>query len=231
MPLEAVDTAGAAFVAGLVTSIHCVGMCGPLGCSLVTLSSDGRERNMGLFAYHGGRILSYLLVGALAGVLGYLPLTKIVESPAIVLPWFLVFALVVVGFGLDKHIPRPAIFLKWMTRLRFGAGKMPAVKRGLALGLATPILPCGPLYVMFGIALVSGSALRGAEFMLAFAMGTIPLLWMAQSRMGVLREKLGVMGMTIMRRSVAVSAALILAWRLRYTLWFVESTAIGCGCH
>ncbi len=231
MAIDAVNTVGAAFVAGLVTSVHCVGMCGPLGCSLVTMRAGQGERQLAAVAYHGGRMASYVALGAIVGMLGYLPMSRLADSPAVVVPWFLVIALLLIGLGLDRKMPRPAFLMRRMARLRLRVGRMSATRGGLLLGLATPMLPCGPLYVMLGIALVSGSALRGAEFMFAFAMGTVPLLWVAQNRMGILQQKLGPGGMAAVQRGVAVLAALVLAWRLRGTLWFVESPIVGCGCH
>ena len=124
MAIDAVNTAGAAFVAGLVTSIHCVGMCGPLGCSLVTMRASESSRQAATAAYHGGRLLSYVALGAVAGMLGYLPMSKLADSPAVVVPWFLVIALLLIGLGLDKRMPKPAFLLKWMARLRLRAGRM-----------------------------------------------------------------------------------------------------------
>ena len=157
MVLETVDTAGAAFVAGLVTSIHCVGMCGPLSCSLAGLHQSQRTRQLTAAAYHGGRVISYLLIGSVAGALGYIPLAALANSPAALLPWFLIAALLITGFGLGKKIPLPAPLLRWVARVRLRTSKMSAARGGLTLGLITPMLPCGPLYIMFGIALVSGS--------------------------------------------------------------------------
>ena len=67
--------------------------------------------------------------------------------------------------------------------------------------------------------------------MMAFAMGTIPLLWFAQSRMGIWQQRLGPRKMLLLQRSVAITAAFVLAWRMRGTLWFIETVGPGCGCH
>ena len=86
------------------------------------------------------------------------------------------------------------------------------------IGLASPLLPCGPLYMIFGLALFSGSALKGAEFTVGFGLGTLPLLWLAQSQF--MRVRLKVTPSTVIRiqRIVAFVAALVVAWRLRTTL-------------
>ena len=98
------------------------------------------------------------------------------------------------------------------------------------VGLGTPLLPCGPLYAMFGIALLSGSAVRGVEFMLAFGLGTVPLLWLAQSQFHRFGHRLSPVGLMRLRRGVAFCAALVMVWRLRGTLPFVDDAAASC-CH
>ena len=86
-----IDTSAAAFLAGIVTSVHCVGMCGPLSCSwAISPKSGGFMRSTAL--YHGGRLVSYGLVGALAGMIGTMPLSFFQHGAGIVLPWLLVVA-------------------------------------------------------------------------------------------------------------------------------------------
>jgi sulfite exporter TauE/SafE len=76
---------------------------------------------------------------------------------------------------------------------------------------------------MTGIALASGSAIRGAEFMLAFSMGTIPLLWFAQHRFHVWRGQLGVVAMDRVKRGVCLLASLMLIMRI----WPSDSPALA----
>jgi sulfite exporter TauE/SafE len=87
-----------------------------------------------------------------------------------------------------------------------------------ALGLATPLLPCGPLYFLLSLALLSGSALRGAETLLAFGLGTVPLLWLAQANFHWLRGRLGPRTLARARTVLALGVAALLVWRLRGTL-------------
>ena len=57
----------AALVIGFVGSLHCMGMCGPLA-----LYVTGNQRSPAAFVrYHGGRLLSYMILGALLGWVGY----------------------------------------------------------------------------------------------------------------------------------------------------------------
>jgi uncharacterized protein len=98
--------------------------------------------------------------------------------------------LLVMAFGLDKKVPRPAILNRFTARARFKACKLSAYGGASAMGLLTPFLPCGPLYLVFGAALLAGSAAKGAEFTLAFGLGTVPLLlWLAQHQFHRIRAK------------------------------------------
>ena len=86
------------------------------------------------------------------------------------------------------------------------------------MGLLTPLLPCGPLYLLFGAALLTGSAAKGAEFTLAFGLGTVPLLWLVQHQFHRMRARLTPRMMGVTRRSLALLTAALLAWRLQDTV-------------
>ncbi len=106
----------------------------------------------------------------------------------------------------------------------------PPVVASAALGLATPLLPCGPLYFLLALALLSGSAARGTEFMLAFGLGTVPLLWLAQTQFGRLERRMSPLWTNRVRLSLGLAAALVAAWRLRGTLGLggPDATSIVC---
>jgi len=226
--LELVNTAAGAFVAGLITSVHCVGMCGPLACGVAGLGCRTGIKHGPIAGYHFGRIMSYTALGAIAGVIGMVPVQALVKSPAALLPWVLIIALLVTGLGLDKRLPRVPAMTRFSLRLRGWFTKIGPGKGGLALGLATPLLPCTPLYLILGAALVSGSAAKGAEFMASFALGTIPLLWITQGGWFWLRGRFGARGLDHARRGLAILTALILAWRLRGTLPWMDLAGPGC---
>ena len=211
-------TTVAALVAGLATSLHCVGMCGPIACGLGTLAKSEGERLTAASLYHGTRLVSYGIIGGVCGYLGEQPLRWFFNSPAVVLPWVMVAVLLIMAFGLDKKVPRPAILNRFTARARFKACKLSAYGGASAMGLLTPFLPCGPLYLVFGAALLAGSAAKGAEFTLAFGLGTVPLLWLAQHQFHRIRAKLTPLAMTRLRRGLAFVTALMLAWRLHGTI-------------
>lgn len=214
MSPETIHTAAGAFVAGLATSLHCVGMCGPVACSLMSLKGQEEDPQTTAALYHVGRLLSYAGLGAVAGALGKWPLTGLTHSPAMILPWLLAAVLLAMACGFTVKLPRPVFLKKWSLRTRMKLCRIPARRGALALGLATPLLPCGPLYLMIAIALASGSAVRGTEFMLAFALGTVPLLWLAQHQFHVWRHRLTPPVMSRVRRGVSLLGAGLLMVRI-----------------
>jgi uncharacterized protein len=211
-------TLAGALLAGIATSLHCAGMCGPLACGLGTFAKTDAERLAAASAYHGGRLFSYTLIGSICGGLGKEPLHWFFDSPVVILPWAMVIALLLLATGLEKKIPRPLFLQRFAFRIRLRARKLPLAAGGAVSGLLTPLLPCGPLYAMFIALLVAGSAARGAELALAFGLGTVPLLWLAQRGIQRLGAQRSPELLRRIQRGFALTAALILAWRLHGTL-------------
>ncbi len=218
MELSSVDSPEAAFVAGLVTSLHCAGMCGPLACALMPVRGERSDPQVVSTVYHASRLAAYAVLGAAAGGLGSQPLSFVSHSALRWLPWILVFFFLGLAFRWDRWMPRPAGLGMLTFKLRGWLRGRSRTTAACALGLATPLLPCGPLYFLLALALVSGSALRGTEFMLAFGLGTVPLLWLAQSQFQWLRARLSPLWLGRLRIALALSAAVVISWRLRATL-------------
>lgn len=204
---------GACLVAGLVTSLHCAGMCGPFFCAVVPAS---RERYPLLASvYHTCRIGAYMMLGAIGGGLGRLPLSLLPQGVLRLMPVLGVVLFIGLAFRWDRRWVRPtALTARALAFVRGRASRSPALLAGLVGGL-TPLLPCGPLYFFIGIALLSGSASRGAELMLAFGLGTLPLLWLVQGQVARLRASVNPAWFGRLRFGLALGAAALAAWRAR----------------
>lgn len=228
--LTSIDGALTAFVAGLVTSFHCAVMCGPIALLLVPRRGDNNRFVTVTAIYHGTRLLAIALGGALAGGLGMLALSwaDIYErSWAHHLPWLLVVFFVLLALRLDRLLPKNSFLGGLWSRITKRLFKMPRPLAGAVAGAATPFLPCGPLYLVFGLALVSQSPLRGAEFLLAFGLGTLPLLWVAQHQYTFWQRRLSPVAIERIQRVVAAAAAIIIA--LRLTLFSSHAQGLFCG--
>ena len=220
MELAAVNSPATAFVAGLITSLHCAGMCGPLACTLMPGRGDRSDPHTISTVYHVTRLAGYMVLGAVAGGLGRMPLTWVSSSALRWLPWVLVLYFVAMAFRWDRWLAKPAALGRLSLWIGGWTRRRSRVQAAAALGAATPLLPCGPLYFLLTLALLSGSALRGTEFMLAFGLGTVPLLWLAQFQSHWLRARLSPLWLNRLRLGLALATALVISWRLRGTLGF-----------
>jgi sulfite exporter TauE/SafE len=220
MEFASINSPATAFVAGLVTSLHCAGMCGPLACSLMPGRGDRADAQTVSTVYHVCRLAGYATLGAVAGGMGRAPLTWISESGLRWLPWVFVVAFVALGLRWDRHLPKIAALGRLTWKLQAWRRGRSRVQGAAALGFATPLLPCGPLYFIVALALLSGSVLRGVEFMLAFGLGTVPLLWLAQAQFHWVRQKLSPLWLGRTRVALALVTAAVMSWRLRGTLGF-----------
>jgi len=214
MELAGISTPAAAFVAGLVTSLHCAGMCGPLACMMAPAKGDSSDPFTVATVYHGARLVGYTTLGALAGGLGRVPLQFLGDWTWQLLPWTLVIFFLVVGLRLEKKFPRFAALTRLQWRLQTALRGQSRLRVAAVMGMATPILPCGPLYFLLTLSAFSGTSLRGAEFMLAFGLGTVPLLWLVQANYGRLRLKISALWLARIQGGLALVTALVLTWRL-----------------
>ena len=143
---------GALFIIGVLTGVHCIGMCGGIMLS---------QRSALL--YNGGRLLSYTVMGALFGAIGRI-FSYDAELKSML---FTVCGLLVVLIGLRM----------WGVPILRQLSPVPAKPcrfkgKALAVGLLTGLMPCGALSSMWMFAASSGSWKSGAAAMLAFGLGT-----------------------------------------------------------
>jgi sulfite exporter TauE/SafE len=188
-----VATPIAALVAGLATSVHCTAMCGPLACAM-------RVRPL---EYHASRFTSYAIAGALCGAAGQSVAALLQGNTTRLVPWAFAIVLVVLGLGLEKRLPQP----------RFAASLLLRARLNRSLGWLTPLLPCGPLWLMFGAAALTGSWWSGALHMAAFAIGTIPLPLLLQTQALRLQNRFSPGAARCTQQALAFISAGLLVWR------------------
>lgn len=189
-------------------------MCGPLTCMMAPAREDRVDPFTVATVYHGTRLIGYTMLGALAGGLGGMPLAFLGDAALRVLPWVLVIFFVIVGLRLEKRLPRLAMLTRLQWKLQNALRGRSRLRVAAVMGAATPLLPCGPLYFLIAMAAFAGSAVRGAEFMMAFGLGTVPLLWLVQANYGRLRLKLTPVWLARIQSGLALTTALVIMWRL-----------------
>jgi uncharacterized protein len=174
---------GMVFLAGLLTGLHCAGMCGPIVLAYAVPQSGVPSPAMNAAAkhaaYNGGRLLSYLLLGAVMGFAG--TSFSWIERAGEVVSIVGGLVMIVGGLAMLGVLPLRSTFSLgglWSGSVSVQRGllRRRTVASALSLGLLTPLLPCGLLYAMLAKAATAGSALEGALTMGAFGAGTAPAL-------------------------------------------------------
>lgn len=174
------------FVASLLGSMHCVGMCGPLAVMAGGVDTQGRSRSwISWVAYHFGRLVAYSLLGAIAGWLGatlqetgsYLgwqqTATKIAGGSMLVIGLLTLLHLMQ---GTSHRLWIPKRVQTWLHVGHQWARKQPPVRRAITIGMLTAILPCGWLYSFLLVAAGTAHGGQGALVMATFSLGSVPAL-------------------------------------------------------
>lgn len=157
-------TYGMLFITGLLTSLHCISMCGAINMVAVINQNTNKRLKSPIF-YNLGRIISYTLLGAFTGLIGnIISINKTVMGIIIIMSAIIMFfmSLNMLGVLNLKNIKIPRTKLK--------------VKSSFVIGLLNGIMPCGPLQAMQVYALSTSSPIKGALSMLIFGLGTVPLM-------------------------------------------------------
>lgn len=177
----------AAFVIGLFSSLHCIGMCGSIiGTLTYSLSPDLRNNKRILFSivlsYNLGRIASYTMAGAVAGMAhAFLSLPFTQGQAHRILQ--IASALIMTGAGLyiGGWFPRFAYIERlgsrfWKVIEPFGRKLIPVKTRiqAFLFGLIWGWLPCGLIYTALALAATAGDVVHSAMTMLSFGLGTLP---------------------------------------------------------
>ncbi|WP_060479553.1 MULTISPECIES: sulfite exporter TauE/SafE family protein [Pseudomonas] len=206
---------GSALILGLLGGGHCLGMCGGLmGALTLAIPPEQRGRRLRLLvAYNLGRVVSYACAGLLLGLAGW----AVASSPA-AMALRVVAALLLIAMGLYL-----AGWWNGLTRIEaLGRGLwrviqpaacrlMPvsSLPQALLLGALWGWLPCGLVYSTLLWAASQGSAGYSAALMLAFGLGTWPILLAT----GLAAQRVNAM---LRRRSVRVAGGLLV---ILFGLW------------
>lgn len=190
VPSQLADTNlgyGMLFLVGLITSVHCIAMCGGINLSQCIPRGDpAPERKLDTFLpsllYNLGRVISYTVIGFLLGLVGLLlgggsgaGIPTLLQG---ILKLLAGAIMVIMGVNLLGLFP-------WLRKLQLRlppalAGKVgqrqAASRRPLVVGLCNGLMPCGPLQSVQIVALATGSPFAGALSMFLFSLGTVPLM-------------------------------------------------------
>ena len=204
----------AIFGLGVVSGLHCVQMCGPIVlCYSLKLERRGALRAH--FAYNGGRILTYMLLGALAGAAGGgLGLLGRMAGFAAGARIFAGACMVLAGVLMTGLLPKSGlVHIQSLGPFSRSVSRLLIAPRGkFALGLALGFLPCGLVYAALLKALETASPVGGALTMLAFGGGTAVALLSIGFASSFAGLRLGPWSSRLAAASVMLFGAILL-WR------------------
>lgn len=174
------------FVIGLLTSVHCIAMCGGINLTQ-SVAGKGEKPLKNSILYNFGRLAGYTFIGGILGLIG--------EAASITLRIRGIAGIIAGVFMVITGINMLGNFglLKRLTpRVPKGVA-VKAAKLGnhgsFAVGLVNAFMPCGPLQSMQLYAVACGSFISGAFSMFFFCLGTIPLMFIFGAAAGALKKK------------------------------------------
>ncbi len=202
-------------VLGMMSSFHCAGMCGPI---VLMLPADDKNRTkvfMSRLIYNAGRILMYLLIGILSGILGWSFALKGFQRELSVLSGVMILLSVLFFSGKTGRKKAMELSALYSARVRPGLKKLFADKSNISLfmiGLLNGLLPCGFVYLAIAGSAASGSFSGAILYMSFFGFGTLPVM-MILSAAGIwMNHQIG----TVFKKltpAIAVLLALLLIYR------------------
>jgi hypothetical protein len=209
-----------AFSAGLFGGLHCLGMCSGLAGGLFAHYGLAR-RGLPVLAYHGARILTYVILGALGALLGrVLVQTGLFGKGQGLLMILAGLVVTVLGVRLLDLLPRrgPASAKKTLATAVVAPPRPPSLATPLAAGVVNGLVPCSLVFSVAIKAAATADPGRAALLMLAFGLGTLPMMLtvsLAGAAWGSSPHRLG-------RRLAGVAVIALGLWTLYEGLVFFD---------
>ena len=168
-----------AFLFGLISSLHCIGMCGPIAMMLPVDRNNPAKKVTQILIYHLGRITAYATIGFVFGLLGKsFYLAGIQQQLSIFIGIMMILIVLIPQKLFSKYNFSKPIF-KIISNIKTALGnqfKNKSYKSLFTIGLLNGFLPCGMVYVALFGAIAMQSPVYGSFYMILFGLGTIPLM-------------------------------------------------------
>ena len=179
-----------AAILGLMGSLHCVGMCGPIAFMLPVDQSNNYKKFGQIFIYHFGRLMAYGIIGLIFGFLGKgLSIFGAQQKLSIAIGVLMILVVIIPYKTFNKYNLSKPIY-KVISTVKNQLGKELKKKSPdtfLTIGFLNGFLPCGLVYMALFGAIAMGNALQGSLYMMLFGLGTIPLMTTAIYFSGLLK--------------------------------------------
>lgn len=229
--LELISGSTGAFLMGLFSTVHCVGMCGGIMGVLALnvpqgVNADWKQRFPYLLAYNMGRILTYGMIGGIAAGAAHTVINAVSpnygHTALVGLTALLMVAMglyltgIFPGFAKIEVLGKPV----WRLLEPFGRKFLPprSPLHALLLGSIWGWLPCGMVYALLVLAAASGDFRAGAVYMVSFGLGTLPGVLSAGLAVGMASRSLqGVRLRRVAGVGMIVLAVVTLVFPVLYT--------------
>ena len=171
-----------AFTLGLLGSLHCLGMCGPLAIGLCSKPNPTKKQNfINALTYNLGRILTYTLLGLLFGLIGsFLFIVNLQKYLSVIIGIVLIIS-VVFSLSFQSRLLCNSIIGKLNFAIKIQISKLiqsTKTKSTFVLGMINGLLPCGLVYLAIAGSLSLTASIDSAIFMASFGIGTLPALFL-----------------------------------------------------
>lgn len=169
------------FLMGLLGSVHCIGMCGPLVMALPISQKNTFQKFTSLSLYHVGKIGSYGLLGLLFGLFGsQFPVFTFQRNISIVIGITMLLYVLYVFVLKPNHFHLGILgnFYNHIVKLLSRLFKTKSSISFLFIGLLNGLLPCGMIYLALTSSMATQNILHGGMLMVFFGLGTMPALLM-----------------------------------------------------
>jgi sulfite exporter TauE/SafE len=168
------------FALGIVSSFHCVGMCGPIALSLPVYYLPPHKKLFGILFYHSGRIFLYAILGLFFGFVGrQFYLAGLQQYFSIALGCIILLILLQTTLGKQLiHIPLFDQFQEKLQNIIAIYIQKKQLYGMLILGMANGLLPCGMVYLAITGAMATGNLIGAVTFMTVFGLGTFPAMFL-----------------------------------------------------
>lgn len=168
-----------AFILGLISSLHCIGMCGPIAMMLPVDHQNEAKKVTQIVTYHLGRLTAYTTIGLIFGLVGRgFFLAGLQQNMSIFIGVTMIIVVLVPEKIFAKYNFSKPVY-KVISKVKSNLGsqfKNKSYKSLFIIGLLNGFLPCGMVYVALFGAIAMQSAGFGALYMLLFGLGTMPLM-------------------------------------------------------
>jgi sulfite exporter TauE/SafE len=168
-----------AFIFGLISSLHCIGMCGPIALMLPVDRNNPAKKTTQIITYHLGRLTAYGSIGLIFGLLGKgFFLAGIQQQLSIFIGVAMILIVLTPERIFSKYNFSKPVF-KLISKIKTTLGsqfKNKSYKSLYTIGLLNGFLPCGMVYVALFGAIAMQSASLGVLYMILFGLGTVPLM-------------------------------------------------------